>query len=285
MTRALNWLKEHRVANICIVIAYYILVVAPHKRFGTFINKTVAGSFGIKISSIEGRAQYNLVVMSLACLLLLFVSIVLIRRLRNHPEKKKIITYTVANVILAAIAINVLFVINIEVIHFPQYAMFAILIYPLIGNYTGTLIWATMGGMLDEAYQYFYLAPKDTSYYDLNDVVTNLIGAVFGLLILAVFRINEYQPFKLKTSSIWGGLILVFVSVLITHASGVLSIYPSDDRPYHILREWPPGFWSHVNPDVTFHVMRPIEGVVVTIVLWVFFSQIGPSKLYDESSA
>ena len=278
ISRSLDWLRRHRIVHIVAIITYYILVVAPHKRFGAFLNKTVAGSFGLKIGTVEGRSQYNLFVISVACMLLLVVGIVVIRKLRAHPEKKKIGAYFIANTIVSVIIINLLFVINIEVIHFPQYAMFAMLIFPLVGTYTGSLVWATMGGMLDEAYQYFYLAPKDTSYYDLNDVVTNLSGAVFGLLILATFRIKEYSQFRLKTSSIWYGLIMVLLAVVIAHVSGILSIYPSDDRPYHILREWPPGFWSHVSPDVTFHVIRPIEGVVVTIVLWILFSKIGPDN-------
>ncbi len=269
--------------HIVAIITYYVLVVAPHKRFGAFLNESVAGTFGLKISTIEGRYQYNLFVMSVACILLLVVSLVVLRKLRAHPERKKIGAYYIANTILAAIIINLLFVINIEVVHFPQYAMFAILIFPLVGTYTGSLAWATIGGMLDEAYQYFYLAPKDTSYYDLNDVVTNLCGAVFGLLILATFKIKEYNQFRIKTSSIWIGLSLVILAVVMAHLSGVLSIYPSEDRPYHILREWPPGFWSHVNPDVTYHVIRPIEGVIITVLLWIGFSRIGPNHTSQDA--
>lgn len=273
-----DWLRAHRAVHILLIIIYYVLVVAPHKRFGTFINNTVTGVFDLKINTIEDRAQYNLLVISVACILLLVVGAIIIKGLRSHPEKKKLIGYFVVNTLLAVLVVNLLFVINIEVIHFPQYAMFAILIYPLIGNYTATLVWSILGGMLDEAYQYFYLAPKDTSYYDLNDVVTNLIGAVFGLLILAVFRVKEYSSFRLKSSSIWIGLGLLLAAVIIAHLTGMLSIYPSDERPYHILREWPPGFWSKVSPDVTFHVMRPIEGLVITILLTVFYSRIGPNS-------
>jgi len=279
MTRVLSWLREHRFAHIVAIITYYILVVAPHKKFGTFINKSVTGTFGLKISSVEGRAQYNLVVISLACGLLALVAFFLFRRLVSHPERRKLSFYFLTNVLLAALVINLLFVINIEFVHFPQYAIFAILIFPLIGNYRATLVWATIGGMIDEAYQYFYLAPKDTSYYDMNDVVTNLIGAVFGLLILAVYQIKEHTPFRLRTSTIWVGLGGVAAAVTIAHLCGILSIYPSDDRPYHILREWPPGFWSTVNPDVTFHVIRPIEGVIITVLLWVFYSYISPRKV------
>jgi len=282
MTGLLSWFRANRFAHITAIITYYILVVAPHKIFGAFLNKSVAGLFGITVSTVEGRLQYNLIVISLFIILLGSVGYILKKRLVSHPEKSKLLFYFVVNVILSAVIIKLLFVINIEVIHFPQYAMFAILIFPLIGNYTATLIWATLGGMLDEAYQYFYLAPKDTSYYDLNDVVTNLIGAVFGILILAVFQVKEFSRFKLKSSSIWIGLGILFLAILGSHLSGVLSIYPSEERPFHIMREWPPGFWSTVNPNVSFHVIRPIEGMVITIVLWIFFSRIGQESKAHE---
>jgi len=281
MTRLLSWLREHRMVHITAIIIYYVLVVAPHKVFGKFINQTIAGSFGLKISTEAGRYQYNLAVFLMALVILIGLTFFLVKNLKTHPEKKKLSLFFIVNVILALLTIRMLFVISIEVIHFPQYAMFAILIFPLIGSYTATLIWATLGGMLDEAYQYFYLAPLDTSYYDLNDVVTNLIGAVFGLLILAVLQVKEYSRFQLKNSSIWIGLGLVMIAVTVAHLSGILSIYPSDDRPYHILRTWPPGFWSTVNPNVTFHVIRPIEGVVITFLLWIFYSNITPRKVAE----
>lgn len=270
-----DWLRGHRFIHILLILIYYILVVAPHKMFGTFLNTRVFK--GIT------RDQYNLYVISVATAILALLALVLTRRLRNHPERKKLSLYFICNTILSALVINLLFVINIEVIHFPQYAMFAILIFPLIGTYTGTLVWATIGGMLDEAYQYFYLAPKDTSYYDLNDVVTNLVGAVFGLLILAVFQVKEYTTFRLRSSSIWIGIGVVTGAIILTHLTGYLSIYPSEVRPYHILREWPPGFWSKVHPNVTFHVMRPIEGLLITVALWIFYSKIGPTRLSHET--
>ena len=197
---------------------------------------------------------------------------------RKVDHKRRLWFYLLANIILAAIVINTLFVINIEMVHFPQYALFAILVFPLIGNYTATLIWSTLAGAVDEAYQYFYLAPTDTTYFDFNDVVTNLVGAVFGLLFLSGMNVKEYTTFQIKKSSIWFGIGSIVLTVLVLHLLGYLSIYPNDDRPFHILREWPSGFWSKARFDVTFHIIRPLEGVVLTILLWVFFSRLSPSK-------
>ena len=178
MHQIIQWLKNHKTANIVILIIYYIVVVLPHKRFGSFLNDQVFTGT---------RDDYNLKVIIGASVLFLIYFFPFFKNTIKATDRYRLWMYLGLNTILAIMVINILFVINIEVIHFPQYAMCALIIFPLVGNYTGTLVWTTMAGMLDEAYQYFYLAPTDTSFYDLNDVVTNLIGAVFGLLLIRSF--------------------------------------------------------------------------------------------------
>ena len=175
------------------------------------------------------------------------------------------------NTLLAALIVHFLFVVNIEMVHFPQYAMLAILLCPLVGNYTSTLIWATLAGMLDEAYQYFYLAPLDTAHYDFNDVLTNCVGAIFGLLFLKSFKILENTQFSSIRSTFWIGLLLIISTVVSCHLFGVLSIYPSDTHDFHIVREMPKRFWSKVHPNVIYHVVRPLEGILLTISFWITF--------------
>ena len=277
MHQIIQWLKDHKIANIVILIIYYIVVVLPHKKFGTFLNKHLQN--GIT------RDQYNLYVIIGATVILLVYFLPFFKNTMKLPDRNRLWLYLGFNILLAILVINILFVINIEVIHFPQYAMCALIIFPLVGNYTATLIWTTMAGMLDEAYQYFYLAPKDTSFYDLNDVITNLIGAVFGLLLIRSFRVVEWNKFSLFKSTIWIGLISIFLTIVVTHLTGILSIYPSDDRPFHLLRKWPPGFWSTVPPNVTYHVTRPVEGMLLTIGLWTIFSGIGKMESLESEMA
>ncbi len=270
MTRLVNWLSSHRAWNIFLLILYFILVVAPHKRFGTFVNEVIFK--GIP------RDDSNFYILIGALVILAIYVFVFVQHSLRHQEQNKLWFYMVVNVLLAITVLNLLFVNNVEVIHFPQYAAFAILLFPLIGNYTATLIWATLAGAVDEAYQYFYLAPFDTSYYDLNDVVTNLIGVVFGILLLRSLGIAEQTMFKIKSSTIWIGLGAFVVTTIILHVSGILSIYPDESRPYHILREWPPGFWTTDELNVTYHVIRPLEGLFITCGLWLFYARLSPKS-------
>lgn len=270
MKNWIDYLHSKTYINLLIVLTYFVAVVAPHKTFGTYLNLVVFK--GVP------RAQYNFYVLIAAITVLAIYILFFIINANKQKDRKKLWLYMVINIGLSVLVMKYLFVINIETVHFPQYALLAILLFPLIGNYTGTMIWSTLFGVLDEAYQYFYLAPKDTFYFDFNDVITDIVGTVFGLLLLRSIGIREKSSFLLKKSTIWYGIGLLISVVLLTHVLGLLSIYPNENRAYHLLREWPEGFWtiitSRKNPEIIFHVIRPIEGLILTIGLWVIYSNL-----------
>ena len=140
---------------------------------------------------------------------------------------------------------------------------------------SSTLIWTTIAGAIDEAYQYFYLAPKDTFYYDMNDVVTNLLGAVFGLLFLWSFKIPNMNQVPFWKSTGFYGIAIIPIFILLLTLLGILSIHPSDETPYQLLRKWPEGFWTNANHGVIYHIIQPIEGTLITVGLWGLYYKIG----------
>ncbi|MCB0476370.1 MAG: hypothetical protein KDC69_11885, partial [Flavobacteriaceae bacterium] len=172
---------------LLVLIAYYLSVVLPHKRFGAFLNDVVFKGVA--------RDQYNLIVLIGAILVFTGLLIIFFKNTAYSKERNKLRIYLLFNTLFAIVVVKTLFVINIELIHFPQYALFAILVFPLARCYNSTLLWSFQAGALDEAYQYFYLAPNDTSYYDFNDLITNLVGASFGLIFLKSFGVKEKQNF------------------------------------------------------------------------------------------
>ena len=267
MSGIISWLTRNKWINAFVLLCYFLAVVLPHKKFGTFLNT--------KVFKGITRAEYNQIVLWIASVVLLIFCCVLIRNIYKLKQRKWLIGYLIVNVILAGLALRYLFAINIEVIHYPQYALFAIFCYPILGNLHQTLIWTTIAGAIDEAYQYFYLAPKDTFYYDMNDVITNLIGAVFGLLFLWSFGFHNQRRNAFLRSSAFYGLIGVALIILISCATGLLSIYPSDISSYQLLRTWPEGFWREINYGGVYHVTGPLEGAIITIGLWAFYSKLG----------
>jgi len=239
MQAYIDWMSQRRMLNVILIIVYYILVVAPHKVFGTFLNTVVFK--GIT------RDQYNMYVLIAALLALICYSFLFLKNTLQRSDKKKLWFYMLANTILATLIIKYLFVINIEVVHFPQYAAFAILVYPLLHNYRNALIWTTLAGVLDEAYQNFYLAPKDTGYFDWNDVLTNLVGAVFGLLLLRSLGIvnKPIEPWYRSSGVIATFAIIVMIGIMCL--TGFLSIYPSETSTFQLVSKELSGFWQTVH--------------------------------------
>lgn len=248
-------------------MTYFIAVVLPHKKFGRFLNT--------KVFSGITRAEYNQMVLLAAIGILLIFLAIFIKNTLKLSDRNSLWAYMALSVVLAAVVIKTLFVINIEMVHFPQYALFAVLCYPLLGSYQQALICTTLAGAMDEAYQYFYLAPKDTYYYDMNDVVTNLIGATLGLIFLRSFDVREWSFPRFFRSPAFIMLSAIAAVVALLCIAGVLSIYPSDDTPYQVIRKFPNAFWSHASFDVVYHVIRPLEGVLITTGLIVLYRWLG----------
>lgn len=264
--RFLSFLRMRPVLNGLMLLVYYLIVTLPHE----WVGLVTVSWFGHL-----DRDTYNLYVSSAAvfsCILILFM---LIPRLKRHPLRSRIIAIAVLNLLLSIAVVKVLFVIKIEVVHFFQYAGFALLCFPLVNNFFRTLVWTTLAGAVDEAYQYFYLAPDRTLYYDFNDVIANLTGGVFGILILLILGVEQRRDqLVFYRSPLIFVLLFIFLLVTIMFAVGILGVYPESGADFLLVRERAPGFWSVVHPNVTYHVVRPIEGVIIIIVLLLLYRQI-----------
>ena len=269
-TKYINWLSTHKTANVILLCVYYLLVVLPHEWVGEMTVQIFGGLT---------RDHYNLLIAGIAILCLLAYGYIVLRNISRGDDRLQQYFYLAATVCFAVLSIHMLFVINIEVVHFVQYGVFAILCFPLVKNYICTLIWATLAGVLDEAYQYFYLALFRTEYYDFNDVVSNLIGAAFGLILLRSYGVkSKYITVSdfFRTKVFWVIIVLAVTTVGFL-LSDHLDLYPSGEGEarYLVVRKIPESFWSVVHPNVTFHIMLPFEGLIITILLWVFYRRIG----------
>ena len=145
----------------------------------------------------------------------------------------------------------------------------------MVKRYQSSLIWTTIAGAIDEGYQYFYLAPNETGYYDFNDVVTNLIGATFGLIILKSFQVKgKDSPSFFKRSEI-KAIIGISIALILLYLTGVWGIYISDGAMFPIIKKQLTTFWTTVPPQITYHVVRPWEGLLLVGVLWTFYWKLG----------
>ncbi len=267
MLRLFQWLKQHPIWNIVTLIAYYCLVVLPHE----FVGVTIAGIFEGK-----SRAYYNGVILALASTIAIAVLVPFLLRLIKHPRRGLGFAYLLSLIGLITLTFNAIIIVNIELIHIIQYGVFAILAYPLMGGYTVTLLFTSLFGAMDEAYQYFYLSPQRTDYYDLNDVIFNTLGGACGLLWLWSYQIKTtYTTLKSIVMS-WQSLTIFGLILILTILIGLgyLAYFPTEgiDPLWTLVREVPYGFWKTIDAGtITFHVTLPIEGLCYCIILWVVY--------------
>jgi len=245
-----------------------------HLKFGKFVARTLDVPLG--------RDNYNLIILGLATALCLGFLFWFYKGLKHtSPKERKItIAYLLLTLVLIIVSINVIMVINIELIHIVQYAIFAILLFPLIGRYFDVLFWTTFFGALDELYQYMYLAPTSTDYFDINDVIINMLGAAMGLILVrsqGVFQNKADKP-MLKSSWFWG-IAAIFGIIFTLWITSQLTFYPNgEDVMFEFIRDFQPGFWRKIHPNVLFHVIQPLEGLVILILLFISYKKIKLEK-------
>ena len=176
-----------------------------------------------------------------------------------------------------AVAFNYLVVVNIEIIHLVQYAILAILLFPAIGSYGATIGWATLLGAADEAWQHFYLAPLKSNYYDFNDILLDLLGAALGLVMIKSSVKNlEIQAKRAGTAMTSLLLTTAVIALLlaVAFATDLIHYYTPEKEAacrWVIIRAPQTSFWTTVHPNVTFHVMQPLEGLIVLAMLLFYY--------------
>lgn len=262
MIPLMKYLQSNKQKSFILIIIYFALVILPHEWVGVNINKAF---------SVMSRDQYNQIILILFCSILIGLFIVLYKRLMAHPNKLKLLCFFAFTIACIIIVSKYLFVINIECVHYIQYAIGAILLFALLEHYFVALFTAFIIGLFDEAYQYFYLSPHRTDYYDINDIITNLLGAAFGLLILKTVGIPQCKNNKKMMKR---GFLLPFIgissSLIFLLKTNVLSVFPSADT-FMLVRKLQTGFLTTVPPEVTFHIVQLLEGLVIIVLLFLVY--------------
>ncbi|MFK7978811.1 MAG: VanZ family protein [Saprospiraceae bacterium] len=265
-----NWLKNNKVLNLIILITYYLLVVLPHEEVGKWVARTLDEPFG--------RDTYNLIILVLGILGGLGYLIPFWKGVNKLEEGKGRTWFAlILTLLFIILSFNILLVVNVEIIHFVQYLVLAILLFPLLNSYRDTLFYAMLFATADEAYQYLVLAPLRTDYFDFNDVIIDLIGAALGLLLLWSVGIREkITQQKWFQTPTFIGFTILSITVLVAYLTGFLAVYPSESEtqaPLLLIRKIQENFWTIIHPNVKFHVVQPLEGMLILGGLFYFYSQ------------
>ena len=274
MNRLINFLNRHKVLTFLLGGLYFLLTVLLHLE----VSK-ISVWFQSKLST----AVYNNMLGIIGLVAVSFFSLYLLNRIRKGDDRKFKILCLSLTITLVVISFNTLLSINIEYIHFLQYAILSIPIFAITLKFGETVFWTTILGTVDEAYQYFILDP-DFKYFDFNDVILNLIGGGIGvILILTTLSKLQFQGLYYKRlSGKWFSSKVIIISMvlllglLILYSAGYVHFSPGPDSTgasILLRRELPPSaFWISVAWGKTYHVLHPIEGIVLTGILVGFYS-------------
>lgn len=200
---------------------YWLLNVFFHQVFSLWLVATYTTPFGEFVPR-----DHALLYASVVGFVILITVV-----LRWQRGENRLVT-CLAWLVLTAIALTVwqlLTTVDIELIHYPQYAGLGWLLartidperksWPLLGlAATGLLL-----GVLDELNQYFFLTPVNNTYVDFNDFTLNLVGCLGGLLLYYGFQL---PPQKLARQRTFSRLVLLAWGVL----SAVVAVLTSLGR-------------------------------------------------------
>ncbi len=285
--------SRHLLVLGLVSLTYYLLVVLTHDIVGKFIVQTF---------KINDRAAYNALFLQFALMGGAFYLLIFFGGLyRNRKASKgadgnakalvthdripllRLVGYLILTMVLIALWMRYLVVVNSELIHLPQYALLAILIFPLIQHYRLTFLVLTILGAIDEGYQYFVLGYDRMDYYDFNDVVLNQLGGALGLLMLAAWDVLQLRRFE-RQPWLRNPLTLTIFSLagllLLTWFFNGFDVFPTPEggspSPYLLVQEPAVGFWSRVPPNVVFHILRPLEGSLLLAGLVFLYRWLSP---------
>jgi len=157
---------------------------------------------------------------------------------------------TLGLVLLGVLAQQLLLVASIENIHYPQYALLALLLgrggLPLE---TSWLV-ATGLGIVDEGYQYLVLRTGTPSYLDWNDIVLNAIGAGLGVVaVVWYWGARRESPLCTIRTAVVAALLCLAAALVIA--------------PPHVVP-----FFAVTVMGRRYHVLSAAEGMAIMGPIW-----------------
>lgn len=280
MNRLILWFSRRRLFTFCCLVAYLISVCLGHKVVSDFFDW---------MRDVLSFPVYNSLLLATAAVLFLIFSLVLFNRIwRDKTRRVARMAWFFLTAALAVGAYEVLIVFSIETIHFIQYALPALPVFALTMNFGETVGWVTLMGALDEAYQYFVIyANYKTVYFDFNDIMLNLVGA--GIGVLAIYTLSDLNapPFSGKERTAVRSsrhflspsralTISVIAMGFVLHLAGIIEPYheaSASSAPIVLSRKLPAAhFWLRPHIGKTFHILSPIQGIIVGLTLMGVYS-------------
>lgn len=266
MKRLLTWLGKYKPIAILLATVSYLSIVTFHDE---------VTQLAIRLRNAVGRDLYNAYLADFFVVLLLVVLALLAWHIARSRRiwLNSILVSVIAGLMI--FSFQYLLTYSIEAIHFVEYMIVAILLFPVLRSYGETVFWVMILGILDELFQYFFLVPE-FEYFDFNDNFLNLLGAATGAIavfVLAGDAIEIKNRRWYRSPAVITGITLLalFSLMLIT---GKMTLNPTaDGSSWFSLNRvaMTGGFWKEAYPGRSFHILRPMEGLVLYYLVFAGF--------------
>lgn len=154
-----------------------------------FLHKPISDVFDALYSRV-GRRWYEIISFVLIGSLATVAAVPALRRLGRALAATWLPATLLGLTVLTVASQRWLLVTNIELIHFPQFALIAVLL--LMAGAEPRVAWlgGTVAGLFDETYQHLVLyAGVPNTYFDINDILLNSIGAAWGVCLFGADRL------------------------------------------------------------------------------------------------
>lgn len=280
MTTLLNWAARHRVIMLTLIGVYSSVMIAAHDSVQNF-------TFGCYARF--GRERFNLGVTIASLCILAFITWRAAASFRTSRDRAAKAAYCAGSLLLLIASYNLLFYTNVEAIHFVQYALLAPPIFALTQRFSETIFFASLIGVIDECYQYFFIyQSRYRTHLDFNDMVLNLLGAatacVLILLLLDPAKLRKPLQRRVRPTGFRGLIrspMLIATTVIVAacsvlFATGLMRVDAVPGEPQPLLLLSADGanqpFWKQTPWGKRHHDLRPLEGVLLLGGLFLLFA-------------
>jgi hypothetical protein len=267
--------KFKTISRRLVPLLYFLAVSLPHHPASALFDKDILIPVGFY------SIQHIVDVISIAAIVGVFVLAIGVVRIHGRASAYHFCLW-LSLLLLMYLADHYMNVNNAERIHYPQYAVLALLLGLTLRSEVLIFFVTSFAGFVDEFLQ-FVMAPDKTNYLDFNDIILNILGAAFGIALLLAFR-KSAAP---QSSKYENRLRAVFLTCMATGAFIVLSslalgrIAPvmENMHPRSVIAivegktsfimsfERHDQFWQKSYFGKVFHIFSPLEGILAIAVL------------------
>jgi len=272
INQLIDFFHQTKSLTLILILLYSIAILLSHD-FLVQISVKVMLSMGLEnynrlISGIAG--------MSFVSLLLFVVT----EYFKNDGNKVSKLLFLF--LVISSLLVHYFFLLemNIEIIHAFAYSPLIFLFFALFKRFSAAIIFSIPIMLIDEYYQYQILYSY-VEYWELNDVLLDILGGLFILAILYISNIKVEVPkipiYFLPEFMLLKTMLIFFVIATVT---GFFSIHHNLNESHTIFEMSrianPDDFWHiHGYTKAKYHILKFLEAAIL-------FTLIGLSLIFFD---